>query len=471
MEQKKNNFLETEKISTLMARYAVPCIISLLVAALYNIVDQIFIANADYLGSYGNAANTVVYPLTIISLSIAVMIGDGSNAFIGLSLGAGRNKDASKTVGNAIALTLSASVILMAIYFIFQNQLIALFGGTVNDETFKNSKEYLVWITAGLPFYMFGQTVSAIINADGSPKYAMASTLSGAFTNIVLDPVFIFIFKWGMKGAAIATVLGQIVTACIEFRYLFRLKATKLEKSSFILDFKIIKRFIPLGITSFLSQIALVFSMAAMNNMLKKYGAMDPIFGLEEYSQIPIAVVGIVMKFFQVVISITIGFAAGCIPIASYNIGAGRKDRAKELFKKLILCEFLVGLVALIIVEFFPKQIIGLFGASNESAYYTEFALKAFRIYLCLLPLATINKSMFIFLQAIGKAVESTILSLIREIVLGVGLAILLPVFFGLDGTLYSMPVSDFLTFLVTIFLIRNTMKSLSDDKPATKNA
>lgn len=462
MEQKQNNFLETEKITKLMGKYAIPCIISLLVAALYNIVDQIFIANASYLGSYGNAANTVVYPLTIIALAVAVMIGDGACAFVSIALGAGRKNDAHRSVGNAIVLCVASSIIITAIYLIFQDAIITMFGGRVNEETFKQAKEYFFWITVGIPFYMFGQAMNPIIRSDGSPKFAMASTLVGAVINIILDPVFIYVCKWGMMGAAVATILGQIVTAILAIWYATRMKAIKLEKSSFKLEGKLIGRFLALGITSFLSQFSLVLAMAAMNNTLQKYGAMDEIFGQAQYAQIPMAVVGIVMKFFQIVISIAVGLSAGCIPIVGYNIGAGRRDRAKDLFKKLLTYEFIAGLVAMLIVEFLPRQLIGIFGASNESAYYTDFAIKSFRIYLCLMPLATVNKATFIYLQAIGKAVESTALSLIREVVFGVGFTLVLPIFFGLDGALYSMPASDILTFVVTVILVISTMKALS---------
>ena len=317
-----------------MRKYSIPCIISLLVAALYNIVDQIFIANASYLGSYGNAANTIL--------------------------------------------------------------------------------------------------------------------IYGA--------------KWGMMGAAVATIAGQILTAVMAVWYLPRMKSVKLDKGSFSPDAGLISKFVPLGITSLLSQISVVASMAAVNNMVRKYGALDPIFGQEQYAQIPMAVVGIVMKFFQIVISVAVGLAAGCIPVVGYNIGAGRKDRAKGLFTLLLKCEAATGLVALLIVELLPRQLIGLFGAGNESAYYAEFGIRCFRIYLCMIVLALMNKGSFIFLQSLGKATESSVLSLIREILFGVGLTILLPALFALNGVLYSMPVSDALTFLMSAFVIRRTYQELRVD-------
>lgn len=409
-----NQFLGTERVGKLMRRYAVPCIISLLVGALYNIVDQIFIANASYLGSYGNAANTVVFPLTVVALAIAVMIGDGCCAFVSISLGKGEVGEARKSVG--------------------------------------------------IPFYMFGQAMNPVIRADGNPRFAMISTLAGAVLNIILDPIFIFECKWGMMGVAVATVLGQIVTAALAVWYLCRMKTVKPEKGDFRLHASLCTRMLTLGITSFLSQISLVAAMVAINNMLRKYGALDEIFSQEQYAQIPMAVVGIVMKFFQIVISIVVGMAAGCIPVVGYNMGAGKKTRVRELFTKLLLCEAIVGAVALVLAEGFPRQLIAVFGAANESSYYTDFAIKAFRTYLCMMVLACVNKACFIFLQAVGKAFSSTMLSMVREVVFGVGFALLLPRFFGLDGVLYSMPVSDVLTFVIAAGMIVKTYRELNTE-------
>ena len=418
-----NQFLGTERVGKLMRRYTVPCIISLLVGALYNIVDQIFIANASYLGSYGNAANTVVFPLTVVALAIAVMIGDGCCAFVSISLGKGEVGEARKSVGSAVVLSVASSLVLTALYLIFADAIISMFGGTVNEETFHYAQEYFFYISLGIPFYMFGQAMNPVIRADGDPRFAMISTLAGAVLNIILDPIFIFECKWGMMGAAVATVLGQIVTAALAVWYLCRMKTVKPGKGDFRLHASLCTRMLTLGITSFLSQISLVAAMAAINNMLRKYGALDEIFSQEQYAQIPMAVVGIVMKFFQIVISIVVGMAAGCIPVVGYNMGA-----------------------------------------ANESSYYTGFAIKAFCTYLCMMVLACVNKACFIFLQAVGKAFSSTMLSMVREVVFGAGFALLLPRFFGLDGVLYSMPVSDVLTFVIAAGMIVKTYRELNTE-------
>ncbi len=360
------------------------------------------------------------------------------------------------------------SIVLTAIYLIFSEPILTAFGGRVNAETFALSKEYFFWIALGIPFYMFGQAMNPIIRADGNPQFAMLSTLVGAVLNIILDPIFIFGFKWGMMGAAVATVIGQIATAVLAVLYLFRAKIIKPAKTDLKFQGRIVAKTLSLGLCSFLAQISLVAAMAAINNMIRKYGAMDEIFGQEQYAQIPMAVVGIVMKFFQIVISVVIGMAAGCIPVVGFNMGAKMHGRVKELFTKLLIAEACVGAVALIIVEFFPHLLIQIFGAANESVYYTDFAVKAFRIYLCMMVFACVNKAAFIFLQAMGKAVESTLLSMVREIVFGVGFALILPLFFALDGVLYSMPLSDILTAVITAILIVRTYRQLERAKNET---
>lgn len=365
---------------------------------LYNIVDQIFIANASYLGSYGNAANTVVFPLTVVALSIAMMIGDGCCTFVSISLGAKENQNAHRGIGSSIITVIVAGIILMIIYLLFQTPILTAFGALVNDETYRLSKEYFFWITSWYPFYMFGQAMNPIIRSSGSPSFAMGTLLIGAILNIIFDPICIYVLNWGMMGAAVATILGQIVSAIVSAIYLARMQSIKMSPDSFKFRASLMKKILPLGITSFLSQISIVLSMAAVLNMVAKYGALDPIFKQAQYAQIPTAVIGIVMKFFQIVISIAVGLAAGCIPIAGYNVGAKRNDRVKSLMKLLLITEFIVGLIASALFVLFPHQFINIFGAKNESIYYTDFAVKTIRIFLCLLPLSCLNKGTFIFL-------------------------------------------------------------------------
>ena len=457
----EENKLLTEKTGRLLLRYGLPCVISLLVGALYNIVDQIFIANASYLGSYGNAANSVVFPLTVIALAIATMIGDGCCAFMSIRLGAKKDTEAKRGVGTSILWILCASVVLTALYLCFAEPILTAFGARVNDETFALSKEYFFWISLGIPFYMFGQGLNPIIRSDGNPRFAMVSLLAGALTNCVLDPIFIYPLRMGMKGAAIATVIGQIVSAVCTLWYLTRMQTTPLERGAFTFFHGGIGQIASLGMTSFLSQVSIVLSMAAVLNMCQKYGALDPIFSLPEYAQIPTAVVGIVMKFFQIVMSIAIGLSAGAIPIVGYNIGAGRRDRASRLMVELLCTEFAIGLCATILFDCFPHQLIAIFGAKNESVYYTDFAILCIRLFLSTTALACVNKGTFIFLQSLGKAWTSAGLSMLREVGFGVGLVLLFPLWFGLYGMLWFMAAADILTFILCVFVILRVRREL----------
>ena len=458
---KVNDYLETERLGKLMLKYTIPCVISMLVAALYNIVDQIFIANADYLGSYGNAANTVVFPLTVVAIAIAVMIGDGCCTFVSICFGAKEDENARWGIGSSVLAVVAVGIVLMLLYLFFQDPILSAFGARVNDETFRLSKEYFFWITLGIPFYMLGQALNPIIRSDGNPRFAMAALVIGAVLNIVLDPICIYLLHWGMAGAAIATIVGQIVSAVFSAAYLLKMKSVKLDKGCFIFRPKLAKRILTLGAASFLSQMSIVLSMAATLNAAVQFGGMDPIFGQQEYAHIPTAIVGIVMKFFQIVISISAGLAAGCIPIVGYNVGARRNDRVLGLMKRLMTVEALVGLAASLIFLLLPHQFIKLFGGENESIYYTQFAVWFIRGQLCLLPLACVNKGTFIFLQSLGKAKQSSILSIMREIVFGAGLPILLPLLFGLYALPFFMPVADILSFIAVIAVLHQVRKTL----------
>ena len=467
MEEKANAYLANEPVGRLMRQYAVPCIISLLVAALYNIVDQIFIGWG--VGLEGNGATNAVFPLTVLALAIATMIGDGACSFVSISLGRRDSDSAHRSVGNAIVLTVASGLALMTVYLIFQNPILYLFGANdeVSELTRTYAKDYFGWIAVGIPFYMFGQGMNPIIRSDGSPRVAMAATLAGAVANIILDPVAIFLLNWGVAGAAVATVAGQVITAGISLAYLCKMKAVTLRRESFSLRGGLIAQFIPLGFTSFLSQFSLVLSMAVMNNMIALYGSASA-FTLDGTGDIAMSVQGIVMKFFQIVISIVVGMAAGCIPIVGFNYGAGLYDRCRAIMKRLLLAEAAVGAVATLLFELFPIQLISLFGSDNPPLYFA-FAKLAFRLYLCLMTLDCVNKASFIYLQSLGKPVESTLLSLIREVVLAVPLSVLLPMLFadrfgienGIYGLLLSMPTAVVLTFIASVIIDLRAFRQL----------
>ena len=439
MEEKQNAVLGTAPLGRLMVKFALPCTISLLVGALYNIVDQIFIGWG--VGYLGNGATNVVFPLTVLALGLAVMIGDGACSYVSICFGKGQAENANRAVGSAVTLSVLVGVVVAALYGVFQTPILGMFGAT--EANFAYAKEYFTYITIGIPIYVFGQAINPIIRSDGSPQFAMLSMLAGAIANCILDPIAIFVLHWGVMGAAAATVAGQVITAAMGVCYLCHTRALRLGKDDFKLRGKILAAYLPLGLCSFLAQISLVIAMAATNNMLVQYGA-----GSKYGADIPLTVLGIVMKVFQIIISITIGMSAGCIPIVGYNYGAEKLDRCRGILWRLMGAEALLGVIALLIMQLFPLQLISLFGA--ESALYNEFAVITFRVYLCMLPLATVNKAAFIFMQALGKPAESAGLSFFREVLLAVPLVILLPKAFGLMGVLYSMPAADIITFIAS---------------------
>ena len=450
MEEKQNAVLGTAPLGKLMVKFALPCTISLLVGALYNIVDQIFIGWG--VGYLGNGATNVVFPLTVLALGLAVMIGDGACSYVSICFGKNRQEDANRAVGSAVTLSVLVGVLVAVLYAVFRTPILLLFGAT--EANLAYAKEYFTYITIGIPIYVFGQAINPIIRSDGSPRFAMFSMLAGAIANCILDPIAIFVLHWGVMGAAVATVAGQVITAAMGVWYLCHTKALRLKKDDFKLRGKILAAYLPLGLCSFLAQISLVIAMAATNNMLVQYGA-----GSKYGADIPLTVLGIVMKVFQIIISITIGMSAGCIPIVGYNYGAEQYGRCRGILWRLMGAEFALGVLALLVTQLFPRQLIGLFGA--ESALYNEFAVLTFRVYLCMLPLATVNKAAFIFMQALGRPVESAGLSFFREVLLAVPLVLLLPRAFGLMGVLYSMPAADIVTFLASVVVLVRTDRQL----------
>lgn len=450
MSENTNRFLGEEPIGKLMIRFAVPSIISMLIAALYNMVDQIYIGHG--IGYLGNSATSVVYPLTVIALAIALLFGSGCGAYFSICQGRKEYEKSCKAVGNAFLMTLLCSLILVAVYYIFQQQFLSLFGATENNAAY--ATEYFSYLIIGIPFYMISNMLNIIIRADGSPKLAMGINCIGCVLNIILDPVAIFVLDWGMMGAAVATVIGQAVSGILSVAYLFHTKSFRLNKNSFRLDFKTLGNVMALGISSFFTQITIVIVTAVLNNALVKYGAMSK-YG----SDIPLTVIGIVMKIFSVVSGICIGLTIGIQPIVSYNYGAGNISRVKELFKRMLVCEFCIGAAALAAFEIFPAQIVSVFGKGD--ALYMEFATLTMRIYLSGIVFTCIQKGCGAFMQAVGKPLFSASMSLIREIV-HIILIICLPVKMGLMGILYSAPICDVVAIVVTGFLTFRLIRHLN---------
>ena len=363
--------LGNEKIGKLIKTFAIPCVISMIVAALYNIVDQIFIGWSEA-GASGNAATNIVYPFTVISLAFALLVGDGAAALFSLSLGAKDNKKANKSIGNGLIILVFISIILMSIGLIFDSKILRIFGGNPKEvECYHYAKTYLRIICYGLPFYIIGQGLNASIRNDGSPKYAMIATVVGAIANIILDPIFIFVFKMSVRGAAIATVIGQILTFLVSILYLRKTKGFKIDKESVKLDFKVCKSLLDLGLASLITQLAIVIIIAVANNLVGKFGYTTVASTGEVYGVVtPLAVIGICMKIFGIVISIVVGIALGGMPIIGFNMGAGNFKRVKETIKYILITNFIIGTIAFAIFQIFPDAIINIFGKRKFSRIY-----------------------------------------------------------------------------------------------------
>ena len=456
-QEQTQQFLGKEKISKLMLKFSIPCVLSLLVSALYNIVDQIFIGNSE-LSALGNAATGVVFPIFIIAQAFAWCFGDGCAAYLNICQGKKDTKNATNAIGTGIVVTLISALALMAIFYPLKEQLLRLFGAS--DNSIGYAIEYFNLILAFFPIYMLSNMMNAVIRADGSPAWSMASMVAGALTNIILDPVFIYGTKWGMTGAALATVIGQTVSFIITFVYFFRTKTFKLNLKSFIPKFKAFKGALQLGASSFITQMTIVIISLACNILLAKYGAMSQ-YGVD----IPIAIIGIESKVFTVVINLVVGIVLGCQPIISYNMGAKNYDRVKELYKKILLCTAVIGLASTALFELAPRAVVGMFGAPtnipNPEDYWV-FGEKCFRIFLCLVIFTCIIKMTSIFFQAVGKPVRAVIASMIRDIVCFIPLIIIYPaVFGGVEAILFAAPSADLLAMIVAMALTVPFLKSL----------
>ena len=448
--EKEENILGTEKIGKLVRKFSIPCIISLVVNALYNIVDQIFIGQG--VGYLGNGATNVVFPLTIIGLAFALMFGDGASAYLSLKLGEKKKQEAAKGVGNGIAMAIIISILFCAITLIFLPQLLNLFGCT---DALRDYAMGYGWIIAiGLPFSMIGTTLNSIIRADGSPKFAMASMVAGAVLNIILDPIFIYVFHMGVEGAAIATIFSQFVTFILNALYMRKIKTIQFSKETLKLKFSIVRRVAALGISSFITQMTFVILISVENNLLGKYGVNSK-YG----SEIPITVVGIVMKVNQILSSIILGIAVGAQPIFGYNYGARKFDRVTKTLKIVLSLSVVISTIAFILFQTIPDKLISIFGSGDAS--YMEFACLTFRIYLMLCICNGVQIPAGIFFQAIGKSSKSAILSLSRQIVLLIPAMFILSSIFGLMGVLYAAPVADGIAFILAATLLILEVKKL----------
>ena len=449
--------LGTAKVSRLIRRFSVPCVISMVVAALYNIVDQIFIGWSAA-GAYGNAATNIVYPFTVLALGLALLVGDGAAAGFSISLGMGDKERANRFVGNGLSILVMLALLLTLLGFACRPQILGLFGGDPAEaECYRYATEYFTIICTGLPFYMIGQGLNGTIRADGSPRYAMACTLAGAVANLVLDPLFIFLFGMGVKGAAIATVIGQVLTFGMSVLYLTKAKAFNIQRSALVPDAHTAVKIVTVGMASLIVQLSIVVIIAVNNNLLTRYGYETyASTGVTFGAVIPLAVVGIVMKVFGIVVSIVIGISLGGQPIIGYNIGAGNVQRVKETILVITRLVLIVGFIAFLIFELLPDTVISLFGSHNTPEYM-EYARLCIRIFLGGIILTCFIKSAAIILQSMGNSVKSTILALLRDVVVFVPASILLASVSGSIVTmLWAAMISDVISAVVGFMFTRS---------------
>lgn len=445
------NPLGYEKISKLLKEFALPSITATLVSSLYNIVDQIFIGQG--VGYLGNAATNVSYPLSTICLAIALLIGIGSASRFSICLGSKDYHKAAVIVGNGVLLMLFAGIIYLIIGESLLPLLLKIFGAT--DEVLPYAKQYSGITLLGMPLLIMTNGISNLIRADGTPKYSMVCMVIGAIANTILDPIFIFIFQWGVFGAALATVIGQILSFLLAIRYLWHFQTIRLTKSCFHLNIRDNIKTLYMGTSSCVNQIAITFVQIVLNNSLTYYGALS-IYGKD----IPLAACGIVMKTNAILLSIIVGISQGVQPIIGYNFGAKKYKRLKQAYLLALKWNFVVSAIGFCLFQIFPEQIISIFGKGDK--LYEEFSVLFMRTFLFMVLVNGVQLLSSNFFTAIGKALKGLLLSLTRQVFFLIPLILLLPLYFGIFGVLLAGPIADFIAFVVSVLFMRKEFKQLN---------
>ena len=449
--------LASAPISKLLLTYAVPGIISMVVMSIYNIVDQIFIGNG--VGFLGNGATNVVYPIMLASMALTILFANGGGALFSLRLGEKQYEQARKCVGGSTVMVVIVVAILSVCAAIWLEPIVRLFGCT--DEILPYALQYGRWIIPGLVPVCVVMVLNSFIRADGSPRVAMVAMLAGAVLNTILDPIFIFVFHWGVAGAGVATTLSEILGFFIAISYIPRFKTIKLTARDFIPDFRIMRRVCALGVSSFVSQAAMLFLMGLMNRAYVKYGALSK-YG----SSIPLTAMGITAKCSQIVIAFANGTTTGAQPIIGYNYGAGNIRRVKQTYLMATGVTVVFMLIGTIIFELFTQQVVNLFG--SESELYNEFAVRCLRVFMTVLVFGGVQGGIMNFFQAIGRPLNSLILSSLRQIVLLLPAVLILPLFFGLDGVMWSSPTADFTAFIISVTFMVIQWRKLGQEEKAS---
>ena len=454
--------LGKENINKLLISFAIPCVISMLINSVYNIVDQIFIGKG--VGTLGNAATNVIFPLVIIFNAVAGLIGNGAAANLSLKLGEGKKEEGGKIVGSAVTVSIIFSIILSVIAYFSLPKLVYMFGCTKN--VYQYAVDYGKIIILGAPFMIIYSALSQLIRADGSPKYSMILLVVGAILNIILDPIFIFTFNMGVKGGAIATVIGQIVSFVMAIFYLKKVKSVKLEKESFKVD-KSITRTLGLGLSSFITQSTVLALFVFMNNMMTKYGALTK-YGAD----IPLSVYGVISKINSLYISTILGISIGAQPIIGFNYGAGNYERVKETLRKVLTINLVVGLIFNIIFYLFPKEIVSIFITNSDPNYklFLEFAVIICHSFLLVMGLNFLEMTTSITVQSLGNVKKATMVSFIRQIILFIPIACFMAIYLhkGIYGVLNAGPIADTITFFIALVIFYSEYRKLSIKEKTT---
>lgn len=452
-----NEFLGTGKVKNLLLKFSVPCVLSLIIQALYNLVDQIYIGHSADLGAVGNAATGIVYPLTVIALGIGLWLGDGAAACMSINQGRNNAQGSAKSVGTAFTLGTLAGIVMTILVLCLKKPILQAIGGS--GVVLDAAVEYSVFISIGFTFFILACVLNPIIRADGSPKYAMLAMAIGAVLNIILDPIFIYACGMGMTGAALATFLGQVVTFALHFIYLFRSKTFRVKLKDFIPSGKHIGELLKFGISSFLTQIAIVIISIINNVLLGIYSASS---GYD--IMVTQGVITLAFKVFGIVVSIIVGIASGGQPIVGYNYGAKKYDRVKQTYKYIMIATVIVGIIATVLFEACPTLFLLIFGdggSSVDKTMYSNFTALTFRIFLGFILLTCVTKVTAIFMQSIGKPVKAAVISMGRDVVFLVPPAILMCVFGGVDLLLWSAPIADVLAFILAAVLVILELKRM----------
>ena len=450
------NPLGYEKISKLLRSFAVPSITATLVSSLYNIVDQVFIGQG--VGYLGNAATNVSYPLSTICLAISLLIGIGSASRFSICLGRGDTDQAAKIAGNGVTLMVLAGILYLVLGEVLLTPMLRIFGATT--EVMPYAQSYASIILIGMPFLILTNGISNLIRADGSPKYSMICMVAGAVVNTILDPIFIFVFQWGMFGAALATILGQILSFLLAIRYLWAFRTITLEKECFRPDWRDGLHTLSMGISSSVNQIAITIVQVVLNNSLTYYGAMS-VYG----EDIPLAACGIVMKTNAILLSIIVGISQGVQPIIGFNYGARKYDRVKQAYLLAIRWNFVISAVGFLLFQLFPRPIISIFGSGEE--LYFDFAVLFMRTFLFMVIVNGVQVLSSSFFTAIGKALKGLLLSLTRQVFFLIPLILILPLWLGIFGVLLAGPIADFIAFVVSILLVKKEFSILKEQADA----